>query len=350
MAVFKFSCPFCRESLEAKDEWRGKLTQCPECGKNLVVPLISKVDYDEFDAAVNKKRLLWCLALFIAAAAVWGVFAWRNHQVEQKRIAKRVLAEKRHEEIRIAEEKRRAEAKRLFEEKRIAEEKRRAEERRMLEEKRIAEEKRRAETQRILEERRIAEEKRRDEEKRIAEEKLREVKKVINAELARAENCKTPREAVEILDKLINKYFKYSDLLLEVRRKQKIFSEGAKIQQEIWRAKNSEHYYTKISILENIIRSYPLNPYADEAKNLLLEFKAEKKKMEENSNRSDLNEDVCRWCRGTGKRNRLSSTFDCSFCCGHGVAMSRIEANRHRPYCGRYKSTRFGCSGFRHFR
>ena len=50
MAVFKFSCPFCRESLEAKDEWRGKLTQCPECGKNLVVPLISKVDYDEFDA------------------------------------------------------------------------------------------------------------------------------------------------------------------------------------------------------------------------------------------------------------------------------------------------------------
>ena len=349
MAVFKFPCPFCRESLEANDEWRGKLTQCPECGKNLVVPLISKVDYDEFDAAVNKKRLLWCLALFIAAAAVWGVFAWRNHQVEQKRIAKRILAEKRHEEIRIAEEKRRAEAKRLFEEKRIVEEKRRAEERRMLEEKRIAEEKRKAEEKRLLEEKRIAEEK-----------KLREIEKFIKAELARAESCQTPKEAMEILDKLVSTYSQYPNLLLEVRRKLKIFQEGTKIQQEIWRAKNNEHYYMKISILENIIRFYPLNPYTEEAKELLLEFKAERKEMEEQKNKSvqerqstegrNANEYMCRWCSGTGKRSRLSSTFDCSFCCGHGVAMSRMEADRHRPHCGRYKSTRFNCNRYRNFR
>ena len=343
MVIFDFSCPHCGTTLEAKDEWRGRVTQCPECKKNITVPLVKKVDYEALEEEYKKKvfwkRLILFCILLIAVSALAGGIIYHKHQAEQRKIQE----------------------KRLREEKRLAEEKRRAEERRLREEKRLAEEKRRA------------------------EEKQR-IKEVITAELERADKCKTPQEAVEILEKLLNNYSQYYDLLPEVKRKRDIFREGVYIKQAVWRAKNSNLYYEKISLLDNVIRRYPLNPYCEEAKKLLLKYKTEQEKYEaekraiqrqiaeteqeirekrekerlknqerrerewrESQNRqaAAIEQMRCRWCKGTGRRSSVSSKRDCSYCLGHGIKMTEAERQSHRRHCGTYKSTRFGCYRFR---
>lgn len=37
MSMFLFSCPFCKQKIEAQTEWIGKQAQCPYCGKTVVI-------------------------------------------------------------------------------------------------------------------------------------------------------------------------------------------------------------------------------------------------------------------------------------------------------------------------
>ncbi len=37
MATFKFRCVFCRQKIEAQDEWDGMFAECPSCGKRIEV-------------------------------------------------------------------------------------------------------------------------------------------------------------------------------------------------------------------------------------------------------------------------------------------------------------------------
>ena len=37
MGSFKFKCVFCRQKIEAEDEWSGMFAQCPNCGRQIKI-------------------------------------------------------------------------------------------------------------------------------------------------------------------------------------------------------------------------------------------------------------------------------------------------------------------------
>jgi len=37
MGTFKFRCVFCRQKIEADDEWDGMFAQCPNCGRQIEI-------------------------------------------------------------------------------------------------------------------------------------------------------------------------------------------------------------------------------------------------------------------------------------------------------------------------
>ena len=38
MEKFTFECPECKTVLEAEKEWINTQTECPECGKGIIIP------------------------------------------------------------------------------------------------------------------------------------------------------------------------------------------------------------------------------------------------------------------------------------------------------------------------
>ena len=381
MAVFEFSCPSCGTALEGNEELCGRTITCPKCGSNLVFPVISRNGAEVPAVKPDKRKKFFFLLLLLAVLLCGGSVVWKRYSLEQSRAENALLKEQYlTEELQLLEKRQQALEKRLEEDKKAFEEKY------LARIKRLAEEKRELEKQRItlIEESNQREIQRSAEEKRELEERAR-VEKIINGELERAMKCSTPQAALEIVDNLINSYACYQDLLQKVYRKRLIFGEGVDILQVIERAKGNEDYSTKISLLENLIKIYPDNPYTEDARKLLLGFIEEKKKIdayreeerlaaaraEMNRNRGVANTrpvtvarpvtytqpvtrqvqqsqsvrdtGICRWCEGTGKRSGISSTRDCTFCLGHGKAMSRVERERHREFCVTYKNSAFYC-------
>ncbi|MDR0932287.1 MAG: hypothetical protein LBM70_04615 [Victivallales bacterium] len=37
MATFKFRCVFCRQKIEAKEEWLGMFAECPSCHRQIEI-------------------------------------------------------------------------------------------------------------------------------------------------------------------------------------------------------------------------------------------------------------------------------------------------------------------------
>jgi hypothetical protein len=35
--MFKFNCPYCRQPIEAEDEWIGQVAECPNCGQSIEI-------------------------------------------------------------------------------------------------------------------------------------------------------------------------------------------------------------------------------------------------------------------------------------------------------------------------
>ena len=327
MKKFDFSCPYCKTLCEAEEEWRGMETECPECKRTVRIPLSTENDYQAARAAFEKKalqkKLILCGLLLLIAGALFGTYAYRKHAAAQRRLEAR----------------------------------RRAAEQRALEEKK------RAEAQRIL------------------AEKIRKGNESISRELERADKCKTPQEAIAILEPLRTAY-SWHPSAHKIRQKLEFFKVGAYIRQEILRAGDLRRPALQISVLDSVIIRYPLHPFTEEAKKMLSECKAQlrkaeekrqaimKKRLEEDrryeaerlmnqrriaeaerriqdqrmkeyqerrenalreqreSNRriaEKYQETVCRWCKGAGKRSSISSRRDCSFCHGTGIAHRHVN-------------------------
>ena len=323
MKKFTFTCPHCATRCEAEESWRGMLTECPECGQAIKIPLKSVVDYqalrDECQKKFLLKKLILCAVLFLIAGSLFGSWAYRKHAAEQRRIA----ARRRAAEQRIIEEKKRA----------------------------LLEAKKRAEAE------------------------------FIKKEMTRADKCKVPREQIMILEQLLNTYSRHESAVL-IRRKLEQLKESLIIKKQLEQAAIIVDLNAKISFLNNLIRRHPLHPLTPEAEKMLrdcreklkkeeekrqarkrkqlewerkyeaerrrirqriaeAELEIQKKKMKEARERREETDRIrrenyrkvtarqqearCRWCSGSGRSSSMSQYRDCSFCHGTGITHRHIN-------------------------
>lgn len=53
-----FACPFCKIHIKADDDMRGRMYDCPSCGRNIVVPLENTCQPPPVATKIAKKRVL----------------------------------------------------------------------------------------------------------------------------------------------------------------------------------------------------------------------------------------------------------------------------------------------------
>lgn len=382
MQLFDFSCPHCGTIFKAKDSWNGLSIKCPGCKRSVKIAAGNTGRFKQDTGSLLKNRgknLLLFFALLTAAVLISAGIIYRWHTVGRKHIEKT----RRAEEKRALQPAHQAEAKRLQIEKHLTVEKALPPEKRLTQEKAVPAAKPGAEEKRVLTEKQNAE-------------KAKQLETVfIKQEIARAVQCTAPEETVKKLDKLLRTFPLRQDLHPEIRSKRKLYGEKIHIDREILRAENSGVYSEKISLLENVIKRYPVNPFNEKARTLLSAYRAEdqairekiaacdqtekksgaRKIQDENPMQSEIqsealsenrsqsakrflspapqrtkaenlsSEDICRWCRGSGKRVRFSSIRDCTFCLGHGTRMSYTERQHHKPSCRTFRKSQIGCSG-----